>query len=250
MSLALVTGASSGIGAAFARALAAEGYDLVVVARDSQRLAEHGGELAAKHGVTVTPLPADLTTADGRAVVEQRLADPATPVDLLVNNAGMALNQSFLRSTPENLDQLLALNIGAVQRLTRAALPGMIERGRGDVVNVSSVAGFMAMRGSTYAASKAWVTNFSESVGLAVRKRGVRVMALCPGFTRTEFQQRAGIDRGGVPRWLWLSADKVVRDGLRDLRRGRLVSVPDWRYRTAVFGLRYGPRGLIQRRAR
>ncbi|TMM32706.1 MAG: SDR family NAD(P)-dependent oxidoreductase [Actinobacteria bacterium] len=250
MSLALVTGASSGIGAAFARALAAEGYDLVVVARDSQRLAEHGGELAAKHGVTVTPLPADLTTADGRAVVEQRLADPATPVDLLVNNAGMALNQSFLRSTPEDLDQLLALNIGAVQRLTRAALPGMIERGRGDVVNVSSVAGFMAMRGSTYAASKAWVTNFSESVGLAVRKRGVRVMALCPGFTRTEFQQRAGIDRGGVPRWLWLSADKVVRDGLRDLRRGRLVSVPDWRYRTAVFGLRYGPRGLIQRRAR
>jgi len=250
MSLALVTGASSGIGAAFARALAAEGYDLVVVARDSQRLAEHGGELAAKHGVTVTPLPADLTTADGRAVVEQRLADPATPVDLLVNNAGMALNQSFLRSTPEDLDQLLALNIGAVQRLTRAALPGMIERGRGDVVNVSSVAGFMAMRGSTYAASKAWVTNFSESVGLAVRKRGVRVMALCPGFTRTEFQQRAGIDRGGVPRWLWLSADKVVRDGLRDLRRGRLVSVPDWRYRTAVFGLRYGPRGFIQRRAR
>ena len=250
MSLALVTGASSGIGAAFARALAAEGYDLVVVARDSQRLAEHGGELAAKHGVTVTPLPADLTTADGRAVVEQRLADPATPVDLLVNNAGMALNQSFLRSTPEDLDKLLALNIGAVQRLTRAALPGMIERGRGDVVNSSSVAGFMAMGGSTYAASKAWVTNFSESVGLAVRKRGVRVMALCPGFTRTEFQQRAGIDRGGVPRWLWLSADKVVRDGLRDLRRGRLVSVPDWRYRTAVFGLRYGPRGLIQRRAR
>ena len=88
------------------------------------------------------------------------------------------------------------------------------------------------------------------SRGLAVRKQGVRVMALCPGFTRTEFQQRAGIDRGGVPRWLWLSADDVVRDGLRDLRRGRLVSVPDWRYRTAVFALRYGPRGLIQRRAR
>jgi uncharacterized protein len=249
MSLALVTGASSGIGAAFARALAAEGYDLVVVARDGQRLAERGEELAARHGVTVTPLPADLTTADGRGAVEQRLADPAVPVDLLVNNAGMALSQSILRSTPEDLDRMLALNVEAVQRLTRAALPGMVERGRGDIVNVSSVAGFMAMPGSAYSASKAWVTNFSESVGLAVRKRGVRVMALCPGFTVTEFQDRAGIDRSGVPRWLWLSADEVVRVGLRDLRRGRLVSVPDWRYKTAVFGLRYGPRRFIQRRA-
>src|SRR5207248_6290300 len=133
--------------------------------------------LAAKHGVTVTPLPADLTTADGRAVVEQRLADPATPVDLLVNNAGMALNQSFLRSTPEDLDQLLALNIGAVQRLTRAALPGMIERGGGDVVNVSSVAGFMAMRGSTYAASRACVANLIESAGVVVLEGGVGVLA-------------------------------------------------------------------------
>jgi uncharacterized protein len=250
MSLALVTGASSGIGAAFGSALAAERYDLVIVARDAQRLTVYGGKLAAQHGVTVTPLPADLTTEAGRAAVEQRLADPAAPVDLLVNNAGMALNQSFLRSTPEDLDRLLALNIQAVQRLTRAVLPGMVERGRGDVINVSSVAGFMSMPGSPYSASKAWVTNFSESVGLAVRRNGVRVMALCPGFTQTEFQQRAGIDRGGVPRWLWLSADEVVRDGLRDLRRGRLVSVPDWRYKAAVFGLRYGPRRLIQRRAR
>src|SRR5437763_665034 len=153
---------------------------------------------------------------------------------------------SILRNTLDDLDRMLALNVQAVQRLTRAALPGMVERRRGDVINVSSVAGFLAMPGSTYAASKAWVTNFSESVGLAVRRHGVRVLALCPGFTRTEFQQRAGIDRGGLPSWLWLSADEVVRVGLRDLRRGKLVSVPDWRYKTAVFGLRYGPRRLIQ----
>jgi len=243
MSVALVTGASSGIGAAFARALAAEGYGLVVVARDGQRLADQGGELAARHGVTVTPLPADLTTPDGCAAVEARLAD----VDLLVNNAGMSLNRSFVKTTPEDLDRMLALNVQAVQRLTRAVLPGMIERRRGDVINVSSVAGFMAMPGSTYAASKAWVTNFSESVGLAVRRHGVRVLALCPGFTRTEFQQRAGIEHDRLPSWLWLSADEVARVGLRDLRRGKLVSVPDWRYKTAVFGLRYGPRRLIQR---
>src|SRR5947207_3301760 len=250
MSLALVTGASSGIGAAFARALAGEGYDLVVVARDGQRLAEQGEELAARHHVTVTPLAADLTMPDGCAAVADRLAEPGAPVDLLVNNAGMALNRSFLKTTPEDLDRMLALNVQAVQRLTRAALPAMVERGRGDVINVSSVAGFMAMPGSTYAASKAWVTNFSESIGLAVRRHGGRVLALCPGLTRTEFQQRAGIDRGGLPSWLWLSADEVVRVGLRDLRRGKLVSVPDWRYKTAVFGLRYGPRRLIQRARR
>jgi short-subunit dehydrogenase len=206
--------------------------------------------LAARHHVSVTPLAADLTTPDGCTAVAGRLADPAVPVDLLVNNAGMSLNRSFVKATAEDLDAMLALNVLAVQRLTRAALPGMVERRRGDVINVSSVAGFVAMPGSTYAASKAWVTNFSESIGLAVRKHGVRVLALCPGFTRTEFQQRAGIDRGGLPSWLWLSADEVVRVGLRDLRRGKLVSVPDWRYKTAVFGLRYGPRRLIQRARR
>jgi len=249
VSLALVTGASSGIGAAFAKALAAEGYDLVTVARHEDRLAGQATELTAGHGVTVTPLAADLATPDGCAVVERRLADPAAPVDLLVNNAGMALNRSFLRTDPDDLDRLLALNVLAVQRLTRAALPGMVERRRGDVINVSSIAGFLAMPGSTYSASKAWVTNFTESVALAARKHGVRVLALCPGFTVTEFQQRAGIDRGGVPRWLWLSADDVVRAGLRDLRRGKIVSVPDWRYKTATLGLRYGPRRLIQRGA-
>src|SRR4051812_1898469 len=122
MSLALVTGGTSGIGAAFARALAGEGYDLVVVARGAQRLAEQAEELAAQHGVTVTPVPADLTTPDGCAAVERRLADPAAPVDLLVNNAGMALNQSFLKTAPDDLDRMLALNVTAVQRLTRAAL--------------------------------------------------------------------------------------------------------------------------------
>ncbi len=251
MALALVTGATAGIGAAFARALAAEGYDLVLVARDGQRLATGAEELSARYGIKATALPADLTTRDGLAAVETCLADPGTPVELLVNNAGIGLSRGFLDVTVDDEERLLNLNVRAVLRLTRVVLPGMVERGRGDVVNVSSVAGFgVVMPGSTYSSSKAWVTNFSESVGLSVRANGVRVMALCPGYTRTEFHQRAGINLKKSPDWLWLSADDVARDGLRDLRRGRLVSVPDWRYKALALGLRYAPRWLVRRAAR
>jgi uncharacterized protein len=251
MGVAVVTGASAGIGAAFARALAAEGYDLVLVSRDGGRLTGVAEELAKAHGVRASALPADLGTRQGLATVEARLADPADPVDLLVNNAGMSLNRSFLTSTADDEERLLDLNVRAVLRLTHAVLPGMVSRGRGDVVNVSSVAGFGApMPGSTYSSSKAWVTNFSESIGLSVRPYGVRVLALCPGYTRTEFHDRAGIDMSKTPSWLWLAADDVVRDGLRDLRRGKLVSVPDWRYKAAVAGMRYAPRRLVHRVAR
>jgi short-subunit dehydrogenase len=251
MGVALVTGATAGIGAAFAKALAAEGYDLVLVARDGQRLAAGADELAARYGIQAAPLPADLTQRDGLAAVEARLADPGEPVELLVNNAGIGLNRGFLDVTADDEERLLDLNVRAVLRLTHAVLPGMVQRGRGEVVNVSSVAGFGAlMPGSTYSSSKAWVTNFSESVGQAVRGYGVRVMALCPGYTRTEFHQRAGINLAKSPGWLWLSADDVVRDGLRDLRRGRLVSVPDWRYKAIVLGMRYAPRALVRRGAR
>ncbi len=245
---ALVTGATSGIGAAFARRLAAEGYGLVLVARDAARLAATCAGLTGSHGVDASAIPADLSTADGVADVERRLSDPTRPVDMLVNNAGASLNTSFLRASPEQEDWLLDLNVRAVLRLTKAALPGMVERGHGDIVNVSSISGFAAvMPGSTYPASKAWVTNFSESVGLSVRRRGVRVMALCPGYTRTEFHQRQGIDMSATPGWLWLDADDVARDALRDLRRGRLVSVPDWRYKIAAAGLRHAPTALLRR---
>jgi len=243
---ALVTGATSGIGAAFARRLAADGYDLVLVARDAQRLADAGGDLTARHGVAVETLTADLSTDAGTAEVEARLRDPARPVDLLVNNAGTTLNTPFVRSSADEEARLLRLNVHAVMRLTLAVLPGMVERGHGAVINVSSVAGFAAvMSGSTYSASKAWVTNFSESINRSVRGKGVRVMALCPGYTRTEFHRRAGINMSRTPGWLWLEADDVVRDGLRDLGRGRTVSVPGWVYKVAVFGLRHAPRRLM-----
>ncbi|MET7398154.1 SDR family oxidoreductase [Dactylosporangium sp. NPDC005572] len=242
---ALITGATAGIGAAFARELAAEGYDLVLVARDEARLAAMAAELPAE------VLPADLSTPAGCDAVAARLTDPARPIDLLVNNAGMSLNRSFLRSTVELEEALLRLNVNAVMRLTLAALPVMTERGRGDIVNVSSVSGFAAlMPGSTYPASKAWVTNFSESQAQLVRRFGVRVMALCPGYTRTEFHDRAGIDVSKTPSWMWLDAGAVVRAGLKDLRKGKLVSVPDWKYKLATFGMRHAPRSLVHRVSR
>jgi short-subunit dehydrogenase len=145
---------------------------------------------------------------------------------VLVNNAGTGSKGSFHRVDLAEEEQLLRLNVGSVLRLTRAALPGMVERGRGSVVNVSSVAGFApGPRSATYSASKAWVTNFSQSLHLQYAERGVRVLALCPGFTRTEFHARAGMDVSGVPRWLWLDADDVARTALTDLARGRSVSI-------------------------
>ncbi len=248
MPTALVTGATAGIGAAFARRLASEGYDVVLVARGGARLAELASRLAEQHDVTATPLPADLVGDEGCERVAARLADPGQPVDLLVNGAGLGLNRSLTRSTIGDEEYLLDLNVRAVLRLTHAALGPMVERRAGAIVNVSSVAGFSGLlSGSTYGASKAWVTAFTESVVQAVGHHGVRAMALCPGLTRTEFHQRAGIDTAGQPGWMWLDADAVVRAGLRDLRRGRIVSVPSWRYKSMALALRHTPRALLAR---
>ena len=248
---ALVTGATAGIGAAFARRLAADSYDLVLVARDAQRLQKTAGELTGTHGVAVEIIAADLATQKGQQAVEARLRDPAAPVDLLVNNAGMSLNQSFLRSSAQAEETLLRLNVHAVMRLTKVALPGMVQRGHGGVINVSSTAGFAAvMPGSTYSATKAWMNNFSESMAYAVRGHGVRVMALCPGYVRTEFHARAGIDMSRTPSWLWLDADRVVADAMRSLARGRVIRVVDWRYRVIARGFRLVPRRLLQAMSR
>jgi short-subunit dehydrogenase len=244
---ALVTGATAGIGLAFSRRLAADGYDLVLVARDEARLAATAAALPG----AVEVLAADLGTDEGRDRVAERLSDVDRPVDLLVNNAGLSLNTPFLRSTPELETRLLSLNVHAVMRLTLAASQAMMARGRGEIINVSSVSGFgVAMPGSTYPASKAWVTNFTESVALSAKRFGVRVMALCPGYVKTEFHDRAGINMSKLPAWLWLDPDTLVSDALKDLRRGKIVCVPNWKYKIAVFGLRHMPRPVVQMVAR
>jgi short-subunit dehydrogenase len=231
---AVITGATAGIGAAFVEPLRGRGYDLVVVARDGDRLRRQvpGAEVIA----------ADLATDSGCALVERRLSEG---VDLLVNNAGRGLGAPFDESSLDDQLAMLDLNVRAVLRLTHAALPPMLARGAGAILNISSVAGFSAgVRGATYSASKAWVTNFSESLDLQYRRRGVRCVAVCPGFTRTEFHDRAEMDMSGVPERLWLTADQVVHEALRDLDRGRSVSVAGPQYKAIVAGTRLLPTGV------
>ena len=246
MTAALVTGATAGIGLEFARQLAARGDDLVLVARDAARLASVAAELEASYGVAVEVLPADLTSLDELARVEARLADRARPVDVLVNNAGFGLKERFL-DNPIDVEQAQQdVLVRAVLRLTHAALDGMVERGRGGVINVSSVAAFLP-RG-TYSAAKAWVNSFSAWAHNEYAAQGVTVMALCPGFVKTEFHQRLGVDRdASAPKPLWLEADRLVREALADFDRGRAMSIPSKRYKTIVTATRLMPRGALQR---
>jgi uncharacterized protein len=244
---ALITGASVGIGAAFADRLARDGRDLVLVARDRERLEA----AAAKHrgaGLTVEVLAADLSEVDGRERVAARLSDPdAAPVDLLVNNAGFAHGGSFLGADAPVLQSQLDVNVTSVMRLTRAALPGMVDRGRGAVVNVSSVLGLLAGRGSTYSADKAWVISFTEGLAASLAGTGVRSLALCPGYVRTEFHERAGMDVGTRTGPLWLEAERVVEECLADLARGKVVSVPSPQYKAIVAFADLLPRPLLRR---
>ncbi len=243
---ALVTGATAGIGLEFARQLAARGDDLVLVARDTARLDAVAADLRASYDVRVEVLPADLTDTDQLARVEARLADRENAVDLLVNNAGFGLKERFLDNPLEVEQAQQDVLVRAVLRLTHAALGGMVERGHGGVINVSSVAAFFP-RG-TYSAAKAWVNSFSRWAHDEYAAQGVSVMALCPGFVRTEFHERLGIDRdSSAPKPLWLDADRLVRDALADFDKGKAVSIPSKRYKTIVTVSRLVPRPALQR---
>ncbi|MEV7021991.1 SDR family oxidoreductase [Kitasatospora sp. NPDC093558] len=243
MTTALITGATAGIGAAFARRLARGGYRLVLVARDTERLERTAADLQVKYGVETEVLTADLATDEGIGAVEARLADAARPVDLLVNNAGFGNRGAFLTVPLQDELDMLKVHVEAILRLTTAALPGMRDRGRGAIINVASVAAFLP-RG-TYGASKAWVVSFTQGVLRDLGGSGVRMMALCPGFTRTEFHERAGMGTGNIPSWSWLSAERVVEEALQDLGRGRSVSVPGKRYKLAVALARVLPSGKL-----
>jgi short-subunit dehydrogenase len=245
--VALVTGASSGIGAAFARRLAAAGSDLVVVARRRDRLAALAAELGSGAGCRVETLVADLTDPDQLAVVEARLRDPARPVDLLVNNAGVGGHGRFAELPVDEEERRIRLNVLAPVRLASAALPGMIERGRGGIVNVSSISGEQPIPYvATYSATKAYLTSFSESLHEEVRGQGVTVVAVLPGFTRTEFHDSADMSRS-LPGPMWMSSDAVAEGALDALAKGRAVCVPGAGYRGLVVLARHAPRGLVRR---
>ena len=244
---ALVTGSTAGLGAAFARRLAAEGTGLVLVARDGGRLRSVADDLRARHRVDVEVLPADLTDPAGSRAVEQRLAEQDRPVDLLVNNAGMGLRGRFWETDVDDQERMLALNCTAVLRLSHAALRVMVPRGRGDIITVSSMAGFApGVRGS-YAATKAWATAFTESLAGQLAGTGVRASVVAPGFVRTEFHDRANLDMARVPDRLWLDADDVTATALRDHRAGKVLSVPGAQYKAIVVATRLLPRNAGRR---
>ncbi|MFE5395224.1 SDR family NAD(P)-dependent oxidoreductase [Streptomyces sp. NPDC056568] len=243
MTTALITGSTAGIGAAFARRLAADGHDLVLVARDTKRLREQATELHDRHGIEAEVLTADLATDTGIDAVAARLGERRNPVDLLINNAGFGNKGRFLEVSMADELTMLKVHCEAVLRLTSAATEAMGERGRGGVVNVASVAAFVP-RG-TYGASKAWVVQFTQGVAKDLAGSGVRLMALCPGFVRTEFHERAGMGTDNIPNWMWLDADKVVAAALADLSRGKSLSIPDPRYKTLMGAAKLVPRGLL-----
>ena len=242
---ALITGATAGIGRAFADVLAAEGQDLVLVARDADRLSAVAADLASAHGVEVETITADLATDAGCAMVMARLTDEERPIGTLVNNAGFGLNAPFVAGSLADEERLLDVLVRATLRLTHAALPGMVARGAGTVVNVSSVAGWVPA--GTYGAAKAWVTTFTEGLAGELSGTGVTATAVCPGFTRTEFHERARMDVGPLPGWAWLDARRVAAEGLADARAGKPVSVPSTRYGAVSLVAKYVPRPVIRR---
>ncbi|MGE2721086.1 SDR family NAD(P)-dependent oxidoreductase [Mycolicibacterium celeriflavum] len=238
--VALITGPTSGIGAGFARRLAADGYDVVLVARDAGKLADLAKDLRDECGCSVEILPADLADIADRGKVADRLT---AGVRMLVNNAGFGTSGALWTTDPALLQAQLDVNVTSVLQLTRAALPSMLEAGAGTVINVASVAGLVPGEGyPAYSASKAWVVSFTEGLAGNLKGTGVTAHAVCPGLVRTDWHRRAGIDMGSVPSFWWLDVDEVIRKCMADVARGKVISVPGAKNKALVTAKKLLPR--------
>ena len=240
---ALVTGATVGIGESFTRLLASKKYNIALVARDEVRLHERAGELREKYGIQTFVLPADLATKGGVKLVEKYIQ--SYEIEVLINNAGFAINKTFTLSNLGDEQDLLNVLVRTPMRLMHVILPGMKERKSGTIINVSSVAGFIA--GGTYSAAKSYLTVLSESLNKELKGTGVIVCALCPGFTRTEFHQRARMKLKGLPSFMWLNPDKLVAKAWKDAQANKPLSIPGWQYKLLMAIISITPRSLIRR---
>jgi len=242
-SWALVTGATAGIGESFSRLLASHNYNIVLVARDLPRLEERAKNLEEKYSIQTQVIQADLATDEGCMKIEKYIVE--NHIDVLINNAGFGTNKAFTMSSLEIEQQLLDVLVRTPMRLMHVALPLMKERNKGIIINVSSVAGYIA--GGTYSASKSYLTVLSESLNTELSATNVKVSALCPGFTRTEFHQRGKMSMKALPNFMWLNADRLVEQSWKDALKGEAVSVPGWQYRVLVFVIRAVPRSLVRK---
>jgi short-subunit dehydrogenase len=244
---AVVTGASTGLGAVFATALAQQQYDLTIVARSRERLEALAGRLRQSYGIAVEVVVADLTQSTALRTVEEHMAGDHA-LELLVNNAGFGTTGPFARLDPDQEEAEIRLNVLALVRLTRAVLPGMIARGRGAIINVSSLAAFApGPYDATYGATKAFVNSFTEALHEELGGTGVHVQTLCPGFTHTEFQQRAGVDISKIPTFAWMTPEAVVEASLSALQRRQVVCVPGLVNRLLALLMGAAPRRLVCR---
>ncbi|KHL08243.1 hypothetical protein CLV56_0871 [Mumia flava] len=240
MPLALVTGATSGLGLEFARQLAARGHDLVLVARNAERLSSIATDLRAG-GRSVKIVAADLSTTDGIARVAAAVR--TYEIDVLVNNAGSSIGKFFGDTDIEAENAQLTLMVQAPMDLMAAALDVMRPRGSGRILNVASVAAFTP-RG-TYSAHKAWIVNLSRWMNIRYSAEGVTTTAMCPGFVRTEFHQRMGVDPSDVPGWMWTTVEENVREALADLGKGKPLSIPTAKYKVLATVAQYAPAKLV-----
>jgi len=239
---ALVTGATAGIGESFTRLLAAKGYNVALVARDEARLHERAGALREKYGVQTFVLPADLATEAGCRAVEDYIS--TYPIEVLINNAGFGIKYPFTTSALNAEQELLDVLVRTPMRLMHVILPGMKERNSGVIINVSSVASFIA--GGTYSAAKSYLTVLTEAVNTELKSTNIKVSALCPGFTRTEFHQRGKMKMSGLPDFMWLNSDKLVEQSWKDAQANKPVSIPGWQYKLLVAIVSIAPRKFVR----